>query len=145
VLRLVLPLAVSASIVPLVPVTVDISVDINVLVNVDINTATTVPVPMSPCIPPCNADSYSGCETVERWPRVIGRIVIVGRIVRIPPCSVHNGRVVDRYVDNLRTCRFDDDDFLLHLDNLLLGRLEVAGLIRLLAEIQNCLRDVLLL
>ena len=79
-----LPLAATASIVPLVTVAVYIFVDIDVLVNVDIDT-TAVPVPMTPCIPPCNADSYSGRETVKRGAGIIGRIVIVRRIVRPPP------------------------------------------------------------
>jgi hypothetical protein len=79
-----LPLAFSAAILLRVPFTVDIFVIIDVSINIDVDTMA-VPVPMSPGISPCNADSYSCGETVKRGTGVIGRIVIVRRIVGPPP------------------------------------------------------------
>jgi hypothetical protein len=127
-----LPLPFSAAILLRVPFTVDISVIIDIAIYIDVDTMA-APIPMSPCIPPGNTDCDSGRKSVKRWTRIIGRVVIVGRIMGPPPGSVDNGGVVDRHVNNLRLWRLDDDHFLLDLDNLFLCGLEVVGIFRLLA------------
>ena len=110
----------------LVFVAVNVVVDVGILVVVDIDIAA-APVCVTPCVPPCSTNGSaghkrkgSGCSNVSRG---IDRIRWIGRIC---PGPIYDSRVIGRHIDDLRAGRFDDDGLLLDLDDLLLGRFQVA-------------------
>ena len=124
---------------------VNVVVDRIILVNVDVDIAS-VPVGVTPRIAPRRTDSSTGHKGKRGRSGHISRgIDRSWRIGRVCPCAVHNGRVIGRYINNLRTGGFDDDDLLIDLDNLFLGRFQVARCLRLCPKLLDRPHDILLL
>ena len=123
---------------------VDVPVDVRVPVDVDVHVAP-VPVAMPPGVSPRDADGDPG---EKRCPRVWGRVDVIRRVRGVRPHAVHHRGVVRRHVDDLRVGLLDDDDglrILLDHHGLLLARLQIALVIRFLAELLNGVHDILLL
>lgn len=133
VFRIVLPLSLSV-LIELSPflelllglVSVDIVINSSVAVDVDIDLAP-VPVGTAPGVAPRRAHGRtrgkgkrSGCSYVT------GRVVVIRRISRVGPGAVHHCWIIGRYINDLRTGRFDLDDLFLDDYDLLFGRLEIA-------------------
>ena len=125
-----------------------VDVDVVPLVDVDIDVVA-MPVEMVPA-PDAGRDCNAGAPEVAVDVRGAGIVPVVGRIVRIPPGAVDDGRLIDRDVDGLGRRRLDDVDGLcvrarlLH-DLLLLVALEVACFVRLGAQELDLVHHLVLL
>src|SRR5262249_38110761 len=92
---------------------VDVPVEVVLPVHVDVDVAAT---PVAPA-PDRAADDHPDTERDRRRGEVavgiVGRVVVVRRIVRIRPRSVDDLRVVGRHVEDLRIRRLDLNERLL--------------------------------
>ncbi len=143
-LRVVLPFATRSS-VPPVSISVDVPVGIEVSVDIDVNVAVP-PAGVAPCITPCGTYGDARGEGKYGSSRYISRrVIVVGRIGRIPPRSVYHGGIINRHVDYLRAGRLDLDDCFLDDDNLLFRRLEVARSLSFCTKTLDGVQDIFLL
>jgi len=69
----------------------------------------------------------------------------IGRIRRIPPCSVGNHRVVARHINNFGIYRLNFDRLTFDNHLLLFGRLEIARSLGFLPQSLNGVHDIDLL
>jgi hypothetical protein len=88
---------------------------------------TTVPVRVPPGITPGSSDSCTGGKAPNSCTCDVSRRIIgIGRICRVCPCSVNNRRVIGGHIDDLRVGRLDNDDLFFYLYDLLFSGLQVA-------------------
>ncbi len=147
-LGIVLPIALAGSLVakfPFVFIAVDVPVTVNIPVDIDIDIPS-VPVGVPPRITPCGTHGDTRCKGKRGSScHVSRRIIVVGRIRRIPPRPIDHGGIINRHVDNLWIGRLDLNDRLLDDDNLLFRRLEVTLCLGFCAKPLDGIQDIFLL